>query len=1132
MDERTEQPTSSGPDRVRKLPDQGQYAQEILIAERLCEQAASTFGEMHSYTAASLNNLAGLYRAISAYDRAEPLYQRALAICERVLGPEHVDTATTLNNLGLLYTNMSAFARAEQLSLRALAIREGVLGTDHPHTATSLNNLATLYAAMGAYDQAEPLFQRVVAICERVLDSEPTYTAASLANLGSLYRVVGAYNRAEPLCQRALTICERTLGPEHPHTATSVHCLALLYSDMGSYSRAEFLFQRALAIRERVLGAAHPRISESLAGLAQVYRFIGAHDRARPLLERALAICERALGAEHPDTAGSLNNLAMVCRSIGAYDRAEQLSLRALAISERVLGSDHSDTATILNNLGLVYCAQGAYARAQSLCERALAVRERSLGAEHQATGVSLNSLAMVHQDMGAHTRAEPFLQRALAIFDRALGAENHRSVLVLQHLSGNSAAQGKYAEALAHFRVSIDMEDSVIREVLTLASERERSDYVALVWGGVFGLLSLVFSHFREMPGGVRLALDYVLRRKALTAEAAGVQQRAILEGRYPHLRHRLEKLNLLRGQIALKIKTGPASKEAPNAHHKTLAIWRAEREALETDLARMIPEIRLERSLAGVDARAVAARIPGNGALVEFVRFNLFNFKAVPAKGDKPWTGERYLAFVLSAEELDSVRLVDLGETMPIDTAIQQFRKELTGEFSDPKGITLLEKASPSVPAVGDRPLSALIFDPLVAALGGCRTLILSPDGELTRLPFEALTLRDGGYLIDHYEIRYVTSGRDLVRIAEAEVLAGTDPLVLADPAFDLGSRPAHATAPKEGLMGVLLGWLGRRTRVPDGEPAPGRRGEEPPATATTEPAAEGAWRNRCSRDLDRGEIRFDPLPGSREEGHHLGLRLGALPMIGEAALEGRLKKQRSPAIVHLATHGFFLENQPRQVPTSAFSDEIGVMDRLAGHENPMLRSGLALAGANTFLRERRSVSDEMEDGLLTAEDVAGMDLLNTELVFLSACETGLGDVQVGEGVFGLRRAFVIAGARTLIMTLWKVSDLATAILVEHFYQHLLDGTPKGKALRQAQHDLRAGKLGKLRQRWLSEPMRERLAAGNANRRQQLDQLAAMPDDFRPFTHPYYWAAFILQGDDGVLNWRPTHATSEGAQ
>jgi CHAT domain-containing protein len=154
---------------------------------------------------------------------------------------------------------------------------------------------------------------------------------------------------------------------------------------------------------------------------------------------------------------------------------------------------------------------------------------------------------------------------------------------------------------------------------------------------------------------------------------------------------------------------------------------------------------------------------------------------------------------------------------------------------------------------------------------------------------------------------------------------------------------------------------------------------------------------------------------LPGARVEGEAVARHLGAAALFGEQALEGRDKKRRSPRIVHLTTHGFFLEDRSA---AEAFG-ETG--DHLWRQENPLLRSGLALAGANTFLREHRVAGDEMEDGLLTAEEVAGLDLRDADLVFLSACETGLDDVQVGEGVCGLRRAFVVADARTLIMSLW---------------------------------------------------------------------------------------------------------------
>jgi CHAT domain-containing protein len=185
----------------------------------------------------------------------------------------------------------------------------------------------------------------------------------------------------------------------------------------------------------------------------------------------------------------------------------------------------------------------------------------------------------------------------------------------------------------------------------------------------------------------------------------------------------------------------------------------------------------------------------------------------------------------------------------------------------------------------------------------------------------------------------------------------------------------------------------------------------------------------------------------------------------------------------------------------------------------ENPMLRSGLALAGANTFLKGG-TPPEEAEDGLLTAADVAGLDLLDTELVVLSACDTGLGEVLIGEGVFGLRRAFIVAGAKTLVMSLWKVPDLATAFLMDRFYDNLLThGRDRDLALRQAQRATRDVTVGDLQAEWLSDAMIDRLAAGNAETSRALRELAGQPDDHRPFAHPLYWGAFICQGDPSPL-------------
>jgi CHAT domain-containing protein len=226
----------------------------------------------------------------------------------------------------------------------------------------------------------------------------------------------------------------------------------------------------------------------------------------------------------------------------------------------------------------------------------------------------------------------------------------------------------------------------------------------------------------------------------------------------------------------------------------------------------------------------------------------------------------------------------------------------------------------------------------------------------------------------------------------------------------------------------------------------------------------------------------IPVSPLTGTRDEGVRIAARLGVAPLVGADALERRVKAGRSPRVLHIASHGFFLRDH-RGAANGSGPSAAAALDRsdvtglgLVG--NPLLRSGFALAGANSWLGGA-SLPDAAEDGLLTAEDVSAMDLRQTELAVLSACNTGLGESQFGEGVMGLRRAFVLAGARTLVMSLWKVPDAATAELMDAFYQFLLAGVPRAEALRRAQHQLK-----------------------------------------KRYPNPFFWGAFICQGDPGPVS------------
>jgi tetratricopeptide (TPR) repeat protein len=321
---------------------------------------SETTAAVANLESAVLLNRAGAYFCGHAvYSAGRPLLERALAIREKLLGPEHSDTATSLNNLASLLQDQGDLAGVRPLLERALAIYERALGPEHPYTSASLNNLASLLQDQGDLAGARPLFERALAIREKALGPEHPGTAMSLGNLALLLQAQDNLAGARPLFERALAIHERALGPEHRATATSLNNLALLLLAEGDLAGARPLFERALAIGEKALGPEHPDTAARLHNLAGLLVAQGDHVQARPLLERALSIRTKALGPEHPAVAKSLNNLADLLRVHRDLAGARPLYERALAIHEKALGPEHPDTATSLNNLALLLEGQG-----------------------------------------------------------------------------------------------------------------------------------------------------------------------------------------------------------------------------------------------------------------------------------------------------------------------------------------------------------------------------------------------------------------------------------------------------------------------------------------------------------------------------------------------------------------------------------------------------------------------------------------------------------------------------------------------------------------------------------------------------------------------------------------------------
>jgi CHAT domain-containing protein/tetratricopeptide (TPR) repeat protein len=398
-------------DKFAELRQAGKYVEALRVGQRRLALAERTFGSDHpqvvdslsTTVVDSLNDLADLLWDRGRHAEAEPLYRRA---------------ANGLNNIAESYRTRSRYAEAEPLFRRALAIREKMLGPDHPDVGAILNNLASLYRQQGRYGAAEPLYRRALAMRAKALGADHPDVGQSLDNLAGLYQDQGRYGEAEPLYRRALAIAEKTLGPDHGDVGQILANLATLYLNQGRYDEVEALDRRSLAITEKALGPDHPAVGTILNNLATLYAKQGRYDEAEPLYRRALGITEEALG-DHPALAFNLANLASIYEKQGRYREAEPLHRRALVIREKVLGPNHPDVGQSLSSLASLYRAQGRDSEAEPLYRRALALREKALGPDHPDVGSSLNLLAALYRDQSRTGEALSLVQTTIA-HDRA----------------------------------------------------------------------------------------------------------------------------------------------------------------------------------------------------------------------------------------------------------------------------------------------------------------------------------------------------------------------------------------------------------------------------------------------------------------------------------------------------------------------------------------------------------------------------------------------------------------------------------------------------------------------------------------------------------------------------------------
>jgi CHAT domain-containing protein len=1001
------------------------YGAAERIARRALAMRREVLGQRDPAVGDSLLTLANVMLLEGRYDEAHAAFQDSLDLA-RSSTADPVRIGGALAGLAEARRGLGDLAAAERLHAEALELARSSVGERHPLYARALRNLAVVLAAEDRHDEAERLVREARAVAEAVQDDREVASAAGV--LASLRRARGDLAGAKSLAEEAVGIRRRVEGEDHPATARSLYDLGTIAQELGELGDAQPLLERAFAAMRAALSDDHPDTAKMATGVASCAEALGDFDRAEDLLQGALSVQRRRLGARHRESAMTMLQLGNLQRRRHRRADAEPLLREAAETLAGLLPPGHPDVVESWVSVAFLYLEIGAFETAEAYLTRALVAREDGSERSQRLAASALSGLAVIRRRRGDLEGERQLLSSALAAVRQSLGNDHPVVATALGELADACLRAGDVAAVLEQLFEAAGIDERAIGQVLSVAGESARLAFLRTVEHRFARLLAIVARDRLDDADAVARACDLVLRRKGLTAEAMALRRDEILGGRHPHLAEPLRELARLRTSIGAATLAAAGDRAGPGPDAVAELVRR--RDELERALAHQIPDLDLSRHLASVDRKAVADALPAGSALVELTL-------ADPGPGDEP----RYIALVVPAGAPDDSRLIDLGPAKEIDRSLAELRAALERweDIAAGPGAELYQK----------------VFEPVADALAGRRRLFVAPDAELCQLPLEILCAPSRRYVIDDYAVSYLSAGRDVLRLGRPAGRPGPS-VVVADPDFDL--------------------------RSPD--------------------AAESLG----------DEAFFERLPGTRREGTDVAALLGvAEPLLGWRATEAELKRRRSPAVLHIATHGYFLPAPRREPLENVFErvnlltvpgeglfvlggtpsyyereelDELGPLG--AEVANPLLRSGLALAGANTALRGDPAPA-EVEDGILTAEDVSGIDLSDTQLVVLSACETGLGDLEQGEGVFGLRRAFVLAGARTLVISLWKVPDELTQALMTHFYRELSQGRGRADSLRAAQLALKA------------DP---------------------------PTSHPLIWGAFVCQGDPSPCSVGGVHA------
>ena len=966
--------------------------------QKACNLREEAFGRENVDTATTIHLLGQLHLNRRELDDSLRCFEVAAAIRERLLGSNHPDTAKSLNNIGCASEMLGNYSKAQQFYQRSLSIAEQAFGAEHTNTLFYLRNLAKAYYQDADYPKAKPLLQTLLACSERKLGREDPLTMEAQRLFAVILGHERSFERATALLEECLRVSEKTDGPEHPLTAPVLLNLGLLYQSMGQYSNAAALLRRNLEICEKAMGPLHLETATALEAMGSLFTSLRDYGRAKSAFERSLEIREKVCGDGHVIVLRSLLLLGYFHSLGGDRQRAGVCYQRVVAISDNIYGPDDQRLAPILAVLSNFYLVGKDYAMAETMFEKSLRMSELRYGKEHPLCSLALMSLGRVCLESGNYHRAVDTFTRVVRNDEAAGGSA------VFEHYRGLAFAQwglGETAKAKEAASNALKADTEHLVNILAFASAEERLNYHQ-----ARDPYCLV-----DLTGDSSDWANALLRNKGVVLDSLIEDQLAAAAVKNPTIAGKVQEYRtLIRKAQILQAPPLAAGQAAILSHKQELSSLKEKTERSRNELAALVPPVTSTRRALNVECRDVQSALPPGAVLLEFVCYwhylGKHQFEArcgvLIAPGAAMNSSSRKL--------VPAPVWLPLGAARSIGTNLNSYNTAMRhGRHGDEAAL---------------KRLYAQLFEPIEQHLpADTRTLFIVPDSLLNFLNFGTLLQKDGTFLAEKLSIKYLASGRDLL---------GSTSLVSEPRSLIAFSNPAFST----GLV------------------------EIPKVTTSPVMTMHGDDRR------DYGGLRLEPLPGTESEASFLKANAAKWNVLekcfrGGAATEVEVRALQSPYILHLATHGFFL---PSPIATKGdASTPVSPKSGPAPLNNPMQRSGLALAGAQATLDawKRGEVPPAENDGILTAQEVGDLNLQNTWLVVLSACDTGIGEARNGEGVLGLRRGFVQAGAKNLLMTLWPISDKWSVEIMKAFYEKAM---VSGDAP-QAMADVQAEWLSRLR-------------------------------------------------------------------